>query len=142
MKPFIGSAVSIMLASILFCPVVTAAPAMPDDVQIVRPDPSLPRELSAFWGKWEGNVNYTYYFIIVEKIDAEKATLYIWRGGTVAETAFLGWQRIETNVIKEQGKYKLWWNGPIGNNVFTLEGKYLDWYMFGHHQGPRLRRAP
>jgi len=142
MKPFFGSAVSIILMSISFCPIGMTAPTMPEDVQIVQPDPSLPKELSAFWGKWEGNVNRTYYFIIVEKIDAEKASLYIWRGGAVVETALLDWQRIETNVIKERGRYKLWWNGPIGNNVFTLEGEYLDWYMFGHHQGPRLRRVP
>ncbi len=142
MKTFAVLAVGIVLVSVLFCRMVMAAPSMPDDVQIVQPDPSLPGELSAFWGKWEGYVNRADYFIIVEKIDEEKASLYIWRGGFLAETALLGWQRVESNVIKERGKYKLWWSGPIGNNVFTLEGEYLNWYMFGHHQGPRLSRVP
>ena len=118
---------------------------MPADLQMVQPDPSLPKELATFWGKWEGLINRAVYFLIVEKIDEEKASLYIWRGGGLAEVATPGWERVECNVIKERGKYKLWFNGPIGNSVFTLagkEGKYMDWYMYGHHQGPRLIRVP
>ena len=56
MKTFVVLAVSIVLLSILFCPIVMAAPSIPNDVQIVQPDPSLPKELSAFFGKWEGTV--------------------------------------------------------------------------------------
>jgi hypothetical protein len=26
---------------------------MPDDLQIVQPEPLLPKELAAFWGKWD-----------------------------------------------------------------------------------------
>ena len=72
-----------VLVSILFCPMVMTAPSMPDDVQIVQPDPSMPKELSAFLGKWEGSNSMTSvnYFLIVEKIDEEKASLYIWAGG-------------------------------------------------------------
>ncbi len=55
MKTFVVLVGSIVMASILFCPMVMAAPPMPDDVQIVQPDPSLPKELSAFFGKWEGS---------------------------------------------------------------------------------------
>ena len=80
MKTFVASAVSMVLVSILFCPMVMTAPSMPDDVQIVQPDPSMPKELSAFWGKWEGSNSMTgiNYFLIVEKIDEEKVTLYMW----------------------------------------------------------------
>ena len=83
MKTFVVLAVSVVLVSILFCPMVMSAPSMPDDVQNVQPDPSLPKELSAFLGKWEGsssgtNVNY---FLIVEKIDEGKASLYMWAEG-------------------------------------------------------------
>jgi hypothetical protein len=58
---------------------VMAAPSVPADVQIVQPDPSLPKELSAFWGKWEGTYSSTGtgFLLIVEKIDEEKASLYI-----------------------------------------------------------------
>ncbi len=83
MKTFVVLAVSIVLVSILFCPMVMAAPSMPSDLQIVQPDPSLPKELSAFFGKWEGFSSLTSInlFLIVEKIDDEKASLYIWASG-------------------------------------------------------------
>ena len=83
MKTFVVLAVSIVLASILFCPMVMAAPSIPNDVQIIQPDPSLPKELSAFLGKWEGSNSMTSvnYFLIVEKINEEKASLYMWAGG-------------------------------------------------------------
>jgi hypothetical protein len=83
MKTFVVLAVSIVLLSILFCPMVMAAPSIPNDVQIIQPDPSLPKELSAFLGKWEGSNSMTSvnYFLIVEKIDEEKASLYMWAGG-------------------------------------------------------------
>jgi len=54
MKTFIVSPVSIVLMSVLLCPMAMAVPSMPDDVQMVQPDPSLPKELSAFFGKWQG----------------------------------------------------------------------------------------
>ncbi len=50
-----------------------AAPSMPADLQIVQPDPSLPKELSAFWGKREGGAMGIDYFLIVK----EKGTLQI-----------------------------------------------------------------
>jgi hypothetical protein len=83
MKTFVVLAVSIVLVGILFCPMVVAAFPMPDDVQIAQPDPSLPKELSAFLGKWEGyeSGTTTDYFLIVEKIDEEKASLYVWARG-------------------------------------------------------------
>jgi hypothetical protein len=64
MKTFVVSAVSIVLVSILFCPMVMAAPPMPDDLQIVQPDPSLPKEISGFFGKWEGTDGVLQYFLI------------------------------------------------------------------------------
>jgi len=83
MKRFVVLAVSIVLMSILFCPMAIAAPTMPSDLQVVQPDPSLPKELSAFFGKWEGFSSLTSInlFLIVEKIDVEKANLYIWASG-------------------------------------------------------------
>ncbi|HXX33043.1 MAG TPA: hypothetical protein VEM15_01085 [Thermodesulfobacteriota bacterium] len=84
MKRFVLLAISVALVGILFCPVVMSAPPMPDDLQIVQPDPSLPKELSAFWGKWEGEGRGRLdvgLFLIVQKIDQEKASLYLWYGG-------------------------------------------------------------
>ena len=115
---------SIVLASILFCPVAMAAPPMPDDLQMVEPDPSLPKEIAGFWGKWEGSDPRMNFFLIVEKIDEEKASLYIWRSG-YGPVAF-GWERIEAKVSKEYGKYKLWFRKGGGIREYALRGKYLD----------------
>ena len=130
MKTFVISAVSIVLVSILFCPMVMAAPSMPADLEIVRPDPSLPKELSAFFGKWEGSDTGVYTFLIVEKIDEENASLYIFRESGVEK----GWERVKSNVIKEGGKYKLWYrySSPYihythDTVVLTLKGEFLNY---------------
>jgi len=124
MKTFVVLAVTILLVSILFCPMVMAAPSMPTDLQMVQPDPSLPKELSAFFGKWEGTSGPFQYFVIVEKIDQEKASLYIYAPGF--ETTVSSWQRYEAQVIKEGGKYKLWYRGRQQGVVMTLKGEHLD----------------
>ena len=123
MKTFVVSAVSIVLVSILFCPMVMAAPPMPDDLQIVQPDPSLPKELSAFFGKWEGSSAQNRYFLIVEKIDGEKARLYVW---TNMQDRPSGWRREEGKVTKERGKYTIRYSGILGNTELTLKGEYLN----------------
>jgi len=123
MKTLVVLAVSIVLVGILFCHLVMAAPSMPNDLQIVQPDPSLPKELSAFLGKWEGTGAYQ-YFLIVEKIDQEKASIYIWQ--TVIEIGYC-WTRYEAQVIKESGKYKLWYSGRPGNVQLTLKGESLNY---------------
>jgi hypothetical protein len=124
MKTFLVLAVSIVLVSIFFCPMVMAFPTMPADLQIVQPDPSLPKELSAFFGKWEGNSSSGDFFVIVEKIDEEKASLYVSQKGFVPELSH-GWERIEAKVIKEGRKYKLWYSHRLGSFEYTLKGERL-----------------
>ena len=141
MRTFVVLAVSIVLVSILFCPMAMSAPSMPDDLQIVQPDPSLPKELSAFFGKWESIAYPMVLFVIVEKIDEEKASLCIWRDGFYPPEVTLGWARYEAKVIKEYGKYKLWFIGPRGNVILTLKGNYLD-YSSGPNSNNRLTRVP
>jgi hypothetical protein len=135
MKTFVVLAVSTVLVSIFFCPMVMAAPSMPDGLQMVQPDPSLPKELSAFFGKWQGTANPESFFVIVEKIDEEKASLWVWYYGF--ETPVSTWTRREAQVIKERGIYKLWYPGRYGTSVYTLKGEYLDLAGVG-----RLRRVP
>jgi hypothetical protein len=139
MKTFVVLAVSTVLVSIFFCPMVMAAPPTPDDLQIVQPDPSLPKELSGFFGKWEGFNNIMQFFMIVEKIDEEKASLYLWRSGygDVAP----GWTRYEAKVDKERGKYMLWYNGPFGMTEVTFKGNnlYSDTRPWG---AVRFKRVP
>ena len=126
MKTFVVLAVSVVLVSILFCPVMMAAPpSMPTDLQIVQPDPSLPKELSAFFGKWESTSAQSQQFVIVEKIDEEKASVCIWRGGLWPEGTPTGWERVEAKVINERGKYKLWFQARWGKIEYALKGEYL-----------------
>jgi hypothetical protein len=125
MKTFVILAVSIVLAGILFCPLAMAAPPIPNDVQMVKPDPSLPKEIADFWGKWEGSDSMMKLFLIVEKIDQEKASLYIWRSGSppfVPE----GWERIEAQVTKESEKYKLMFRTKMGISWYALEKENLN----------------
>jgi len=139
MKTIVVSAVSIVLVSIFFCPMILAAPSMPADLQIVQPDPSLPKELAAFWGKWECTGAQYELFIIVEKIDEEKASLYIWRSGFWPEGTTMGWERNEAKVIKERGKYKLWNIGRFGNAEYTIKGEYLIYS--GPQDSSKLKRV-
>jgi len=143
MKTSIVLPVGIVLVSILFFPMVMAAPpSMPNDVQMVEPDPWLPKELAAFWGKWEGSgydsglKGQIQLFLIVEKITEEKVSLYGWH-------SVWGWgPRREANVTKENGKYKLWFMGNFGKNEIMLEGEELvydaqpSWFTIN------LRRVP
>jgi hypothetical protein len=124
MKTYVVLAVSIVLVSILFCPMVMAAPSMPSDLQMVQPDASLPKELSAFFGKWQSIPYPENFFVIVEKIDEEKASLYVWSIGQ--EGSSPNWTRRDAQVIKEGRKYKLWYPGRFGNVQFTLKGEYLN----------------
>ena len=143
MKTFVVLAVSVVLVSILFCPMVMSAPSMPADLQIVQPDPSLPKELSGIFGKWEGT-GQVQYFLIVEKIDEEKASLYHWQSGSYYQPP--GWARYEAKVIKERGKYKLWFKDRYSNVELTLKGEDLDWGATGSEglapASMRLRRVP
>jgi hypothetical protein len=131
MKTFVLLAVSIVLVGIvlvgiLFCPTVMAFLSIPDDVQMVQPDPSLPKELSAFFGKWRGISGNQEFFLIVEKIGREWARLYHWRTGGPRRGS-PGWHRKKAEVIQDREKYKLRFIGAEGTNELTLRGEYLDW---------------
>ena len=106
MKTVVLLAISTVLMSVLFCPMVTAFPAVPADLQVVQPDPSLPKELSPFLGKWES----AKHFLIVQKIDAEKATLYFRGKGNFPDNPDFGWRSwIRAQVTKEKQQYILYY---------------------------------
>ncbi len=128
MKTFVLLAVSILLVSIVFCTMVIAVPSLPDDVRMVQPNPSLPKELSAFWGKWQGAKGNLEFFVIVERIGQKKARLYLWSSGG-SRRGSPGWRRVKADVIQESGKYKLRFVGSQGTVEFTLIGEQLEWYV-------------
>jgi len=138
MKTIVVSAVSIVLVSILSCPMLMAAPPMPDGLQIVQPDPSLPKELSAFFGKWEG-AGMISVFLIVEKIDEEKASIYLYRGPGGSPDLPTGWMQYEALVSKDRGKYKLSYPDRFGQVELTLKGESLNYDS--RMMGIRLKRV-
>jgi len=66
------------------------------------------------------------FFVIVAKIDKEKANLYVWRTGN-HRMGSPGWQRVKAEVIEDRGKYKLRFRGREATSAFTLRGEQLDW---------------
>ena len=124
MKTFVVLAVSVVLVGILSCPTVMAAFTMPEDAQIVQPDPSLPKELLAFFGKWENRDGPRQTFILIEKIDEQKASVYVGRFGYREQANT--WTRYEATVAKERGKYIIWYTGVYGNVELSLKGEYLN----------------
>ena len=128
MKRFVLLAVNILSVSILFCTMAIAAPSLPDDVQMVQPNLSLPKELSAFWGKWQGVNGNHEIFVIVERIGEEKAGLYLWDSGG-RRRGSPGWRRVIADVVQESGKYKLRFVGSQGTVLFTLIGEEFEWYI-------------
>ncbi len=111
----------------LFSPTVIAAPPIPYELKMVQPDPSLPKGLAAFWGKWEGSGPDNYhqrevqFLVIIEKVTNEKATLFTWHSVN-------GWvSRTEAKVVEEAGGYKLSYQSLLFHNTneITLKGGEL-----------------
>lgn len=102
-------------------------PSLPDDLNIVDPDPSLPKELAAFSGKWAGTIFFAgraiNLFCIMEKINATEAQLYLY-GSLYGDLD--QWEKVTGEVAKEYGKYKIYFKKRGGYNQFSLRGKYLD----------------
>jgi hypothetical protein len=129
-----------------------AVPDLPNDVQIVEPDPSLPKELTDFLGKWSGmkiiparppsRANFKYeLFIIVEKVDKERAVLYFWSNQTPK------WTRINADVLEDGNKYSIKFVGTGGmENILSLrEDGTMEYFNSGQRFGLRtviLKRVP
>lgn len=150
MKTLVALVVSIML-SILFCPIVIAygpPDPIPAGVQISQPDPSLPKELSGFLGKWEGSgkspdgSRIWRFFLIVEKINEKEVRFCYWQSGGSPLVA-PGWVRHkESKLVKEAGKYKILFRGMYSRMELTLKGEDLDWSALGGCSNcypPRMR---
>ncbi len=113
------------MVAVLFSLTLTAVafPALPDDLNIVQPDPSLPKELAGFLGKWKAQVGSTEMGVIISQIDSSTATLYLWRSDWGS-----AWEKKECRVEKSSytKKYVIWFSGRFGQNEFSLRGGYLD----------------
>ena len=134
MKTFVVLAVSIVLVSILFCPIAMAFPPLPADLKY-RPTRSfVAQELAAFFGKWWWRIPDRESFVIVEKIDEDKASIYVWRigRGWPEETPTDLWTKHEAKVIKDRGKYTLQYQGPYAEFEYTMKGDHLAAFAKGY----------
>ena len=140
MKKRVLLGAKVLVLMLLTPGVLLALPSIPPGVQIAEPDPSLPKELTAFLGKWEasGGGLAGSMAIIVEKISEEKASLYIYTSDNPR------WNRRGANVSKEGEKYKIWFQGLMGINEISLKKDgtlTLSWG--GNHPGSApFKRIP
>jgi len=103
-----------------FATIAMAFPPLPDDLNIAQPDPSLPKELTGFLGKWEGDTNMIgamiTLFLIVERVSEEEAVLF------TAYSDPVGWDRVVARVERERrGNYVIWFPGRRGINQLRLK---------------------
>lgn len=113
---------------------------LPDDVNIVAPAPDLAKEIAVFSGKWKGSAyspkGVAEFFLIFEKIDEEKASLYVY-------SQRYGWERVDAKVAKEYGKYVIWYGSrPRGvYKVRFIKGDKLELSDLGNTLSVILTRA-
>lgn len=135
--------IGVIICSTLFCNTAMTVSPIPSDVQMVAPDPSLPKELKDFWGKWKGgafmDVGYDEVFIIVEKIDEKKASLYFW------STKTKKWERKDADAIKDGSEYKLEFLGGSSGTRKELslrKGKMILFSLASGVPTATLKRVP
>ncbi len=148
------SLVVVFLCLFLASVVMAASVPIPSDIQIVPPDPSLPKELAAFSGKWQSR----WYnmsdpggecdaVLIVEKIDEKRAVvIYCW-GDSDRWGVRKGYTpRIFARISKEDGKYVLSWFGlKIGAKMefwLSSNGKKLEGYEGKWGSNITMKRMP
>jgi len=101
-----------------------AMPTLPNDLNIIPPDPSLPKELAAFSGKWHGVINWgnrsREIAIIFEKISEKEASIYYY------DSELGGWNRNTWTVVNERGTWKIWTRGRTYiNTLYMKDGKLV-----------------
>jgi hypothetical protein len=113
-------AIAIIVATwILNCILANAAelpaiPPMPEkfkNIQIVKPDPSVPKEIAAFLGEWEGVVRGRVPFrrvkIIVYEVLPQKIKFLYGCSDNVFGSRYPGgWSKYESDLTFENEKYR------------------------------------
>jgi hypothetical protein len=114
----------------------------PSDLQMTTPDPSLPKELTVFWGKWSGGVfvkqGYNKIIIIVEQIDDNKARLYCNFGIKGTSHA---WMRFWAKVKLNDGVYELFYHTKDGRRQSLSMNKFGN-LVFNPEPGSSSSRSP
>jgi len=81
---------------------------LPTDIDIVTPDPNLPKEIHALSGKWAGTWEHLSgsldAILIVEKVDKQAAQVIYASGDNAAWGVTKSWRREKASVSYENGK--------------------------------------
>jgi hypothetical protein len=107
---------------------------------MVQPDPSLPKELSAFFGKWES----AEWFVIVAEVDNKHATLYSWSKDEARNFPYerKWWQDIaKVNKVKDTYKLSFHAGAPGYGNIeyYFLDNVLICKYGLGQLQYTPVR---
>jgi len=111
------------------------APPLPRDISIQAPSPDIPEQIASLLGKWEGDwVGKLNSFLIVEKVDLEKATVvYGWGNYPPWEVYARGYTRRFAKILTSEegsrlelsirnGKYSF----QLSKDRKTLYGRYTN----------------
>ncbi len=105
---------------------------LPTDINIVTPDPNLPKEIQALSGKWAGTWEHISgsldAILIVEKVDKQVAQVIYASGDNATWGVTRSWRREKGSVSYENGKVIVmlpsgieFWLTKEGDNI--LEGR-------------------
>jgi hypothetical protein len=79
----VATIVTLLILSCLFPNVSSSQIPLPDDIKVIQPASSLPKEIAAFSGAWKGVWDFGLELIlIVEEIDNKKAKVIYAHGKT------------------------------------------------------------
>jgi hypothetical protein len=117
----VGLAIIVVLSTSMGCATVAPQIPLPSDINIIPPEPTLPEELRALSGRWEGKWVWTVpgrqeIILIVERIDpqAEEAEVIysegyfsysIWSGFIVEAPR---WVRLKYKVVRNENGVTLY----------------------------------
>ena len=124
---------SILLAMLLLVPISALAVdfskvPLPDDLNIVPPDPSLPENIKALSGKrggeWKADTRFAAVIInssvlVVEKILDEKTAVIVY-GASESSRSKAFFYRTEAQIISSGKRVKLEWVSPVTTRKITF----------------------
>jgi hypothetical protein len=110
---FVVLVVLVVVSNLILKPALAGDIPLPDEINIVAPEPDLAKEIAAFSGKWKGIWNGVGLeaMLIVEEINDERAkVIYAWGEGSRDKK---GYSRFIAKVIPGSKKIEF---GRKGNN--------------------------
>jgi hypothetical protein len=139
----LGIAVATVLACIPLSAQAQSDVPLPTDVTIVLPDPTIPKDLAGFSGKWVGVWdNVLNHVLVVEKVEPTSASVIYATGTYSGWNATPRWARYRGDFIGPQLVIHL--GSAVATYVLQSDGTLAGRYELGRGRPPEIRmtRAP